>query len=107
MILRRQLPAWSPVTARALGAALRPSAEALSRIERRIAEEYQASSVILVESGTVALALGFLASAPEGHRPRIGLPAWGCFDLMTAADTVDAEGFLNDLDPRSEEHTSE
>jgi dTDP-4-amino-4,6-dideoxygalactose transaminase len=89
------------VTARALGAALRPSAEALPRIERRIAEEYQASSVILVESGTVALAMGFLASAPEGHRPRIGLPAWGCFDLMTAADTVDAEVFLYDLDPRT------
>jgi dTDP-4-amino-4,6-dideoxygalactose transaminase len=101
MILRRQLPAWSPVTARALGAALRPSAEALPRIERRIAEEYRASSVILVQSGTVALALGFLASAPEGHRPRIGLPAWGCFDLMTAADTVNAEVRLYDLDPRT------
>ena len=101
MILRRQLPAWSPLTAGALGAAVWPSADALSRIEQRITEEYQASSVILVQSGTVALALGFLASAPEGHRPRIGLPAWGCFDLMTAADTVDAEVLLYDLDPHT------
>jgi dTDP-4-amino-4,6-dideoxygalactose transaminase len=101
MILRRQLPAWSPLTAGALVAAFWPSADALSRIERRIAEEYQASSVILVQSGTVGLALGFLASAPEGDRPRIGLPAWGCFDLMTAADAVNAEVLLYDLDPHT------
>ena len=99
MILRRQLPAWSPLTAGALGAALWPPADAFSRIEGRIAQEYEPSSMLLVRSGTAALALGFLASAREGHRPRIGLPAWGCFDLMTAADSADAEVLFYDLEP--------
>src|ERR1043166_3630260 len=99
MILRRPLPAWSPLTAGALGAALWPPADALSRIEGRIAQEYEPSSMLLVRSGTAALALGFLASAREGHRPRIGLPAWGCFDLMTAADSADAEVLFYDLEP--------
>ncbi|MGQ0703279.1 MAG: hypothetical protein ACT4PM_09125, partial [Gemmatimonadales bacterium] len=84
MIARRQLPAWSPITVRALVAGLLPRPAAVSRIERQIAREYGTSSLVLTASGTVALALGFLAAAPEGERPRVGLPAWGCYDLMTA-----------------------
>lgn len=101
MIVRRQLPAWSPLTVRALGAGVIPSGAALDRVERGINDAYQASGVILTASGTIALAIGFLASAPAGQRPRIGLPGWGCYDLMTAADAVDAEVLLYDLDPPS------
>jgi dTDP-4-amino-4,6-dideoxygalactose transaminase len=47
----------------------------------------------------VALALAILAAAPRGRRARVLLPAWGCYDLMTAADSADAEVLLYDLDP--------
>jgi perosamine synthetase len=99
MALRRQLPAWSPLTLRAIAAGLHPPPDALPDIERRIRTEYGAASVLLTSSGTVALALGYLAAAPPGSRPRVALPAWACPDLMTAADAVDAEVVLYDLDP--------
>jgi len=76
-----------------------PASNALENVEQRIRTEYGAAKVILTASGTVALALAFLAAAPRGKRPRIALPAWGCYDLMTAADAVEAEVLLYDLDP--------
>jgi dTDP-4-amino-4,6-dideoxygalactose transaminase len=76
-----------------------PPRKAFERITQRIHSEYGSSSILLTASGTVALALAFLASAKRGRRPRIALPAWGCYDMMTAADTADAEVFLYDLDP--------
>jgi perosamine synthetase len=98
MILRHQLPAWSPLHLGALVAGIRPAGDALSRIARRIRSEYGSPGVILTASGTIALSLAFLA-ARRGIRPRVALPAWGCYDLMTAADVVDAEVLLYDLDP--------
>ncbi len=99
MALRWQLPVWSPLTLGAVGAGILPGANALNTIERRIKEEYGAAGVMLTGSGTIALALAYLASVAEGARPRVALPAWACPDLMTAADAVDAEVVLYDLDP--------
>ena len=102
MIWRRQLPAWSPVTVRALAA----GALASSRDGRHTAAlgallgaDYGAVALQLTESGTAALALAMLASSPQGTRPKVAMPAWGCYDLMTAADIADAEVVLYDLDP--------
>jgi perosamine synthetase len=99
---RRQLPAWSPISAGGLLA----GAGAPSGIGRHtewlthaLRTEYGAAAVQLTESGTVALALAMLAATPDGTRPSVALPAWGCYDLMTAADIVDAEVLLYDLDP--------
>ncbi len=102
MTLRRQLPAWSPVTLAGLGAGV--GAALLGRDSRdelraRIRAAYGASEVILTDSGTTALALAIRASAPAGARPRVALPAYGCFDLMTAADAAGAEVVLYDLEP--------
>ena len=102
MTWRRQLPAWSPITVGALVAgafARRGGARHTLRLGERLRAEYGAERVQLTESGTAALALAMLASAPEGARPRVALPAWGCYDLMTAADIADAEVILYDLDP--------
>lgn len=96
---RRQLPVWSPLSLGAVLAGVRPSPNAIPILERRIRHEYGPASVLLTASGTVALALGYLGSAPFGVRPRVALPAWACPDLMTAADAVDAEVMLYDLDP--------
>jgi perosamine synthetase len=99
---RRQLPAWSPVTIGALAAGASASskdARHAESLDARLRSEYGASVVQLTESGTAALALAMLAAAPEGTRPRVAMPAWGCYDLMTAADIADAEVVLYDLDP--------
>ncbi len=99
MILRHQLPVWSPLNVGALIAGAWPSADALHRVESRILQEYVPRKVVLTASGTVALAMAFMAATPPGKRPRVALPGWGCYDLMTAADAVDAEVLLYDLDP--------
>lgn len=99
---RKQLPAWSPVTIRALAAgafASNRGGRHVASLDARLRDEYGASSVQLTESGTAALALAMLASAPEGTRPRVAMPAWVCYDVMTAADMADAEVILYDLDP--------
>lgn len=101
---RRQLPVWSPVTARALAAGAIASGRVgrhVASLADRIQSEYGASVIQLTNSGTAALALAMLAAAPEGTRPRVAMPAWGCYDLMTAADIVEAEVILYDLDPAS------
>jgi perosamine synthetase len=97
--LRWQLPVWSPLTLGSVAAGIFPKADALDALERRIREEYGAAGVMLTGSGTVALALAYMASAPSGSRPRVALPAWACPDLMTAADAVGAEVVLYDLNP--------
>lgn len=99
-MLRHQLPVRSPVTLRTLGAGLLPGHRAPEELAGRIREEYGATEVLLTASGTVALALAFRASAPDGDGPvRVALPAWGCPDLMTAADAAEAGVLLYDLDP--------
>lgn len=102
MIWRRQLPAWSPVTIGALAAGAftsRGDRRPIASLDARVRSEYGSSRVQLTESGTAALALAMLAAAPEGSRPRVAMPAWACYDLMTAADIADAEVILYDLDP--------
>lgn len=101
MIRRRQLPAWSPVTAGALATGLFSTGgdgHHRASLNARLRAEHGAALVKLTDSGTSALALAMLATAPEGSRPRVALPAWSCYDLMTAADAADAEVILYDLD---------
>jgi perosamine synthetase len=99
---RRQLPAWSPVTIGALAVGASASgkdARHTASLSTRLRSEYGAAAIQLTESGTAALALAMLAATPEGTRPRVAMPAWGCYDLMTAADIANAEVVLYDLDP--------
>jgi dTDP-4-amino-4,6-dideoxygalactose transaminase len=98
---RRQLPAWSPVSAGALaaGALASPDGRHTASLTTRLRAEYGAVEVQLTVSGTAALSLAMLAAARQGTRPRVAMPAWGCYDLMTAADIADAEVILYDLDP--------
>lgn len=55
---------------------------------------------MLVESGTQALTLALsLAVAGSGRPPRVALPAFGCFDLASAAVGADADVMVYDIDP--------
>jgi perosamine synthetase len=97
--MRHQPPVWSPLTLRAIGAGVFPSSRALAELSARVGAEYGSQGVLLTSSGTVALSLAFLAAAGKASRPRVALPGWACYDLMTAADAVDAEVLFYDLDP--------
>lgn len=102
--MRHQLPAYSPVSAKAailaagqlfeLGEDPRPMLQAL--LER----EYDADTVLLFGSGTQALTIAIQEARrrvdPEAP---IALPAFSCFDVASAAVGAEARVALYDLDP--------
>ncbi len=92
--LRRQLPAHSPVPlsalVRSLGAWVPGLGDARDRLAGLLAEEYDASDVELLGSGTQALTRAIrwavVESEARAHGRRgIALPAYSCFDLASAA----------------------
>lgn len=76
--------------------------QALSEVEALLRSSYAAREVLLTDSGTSALALALrLAAARDGSggERSVALPAWGCYDLATAADVAGLPVLLYDLDP--------
>ncbi|MHB1329262.1 MAG: DegT/DnrJ/EryC1/StrS family aminotransferase, partial [Gemmatimonadales bacterium] len=98
--MRAQLPVWSPISARILASGLARAAgsDPLGLLEARLAAEYRAQSVVLTDGGTSALTLALRSLGPA---PVVGLPAYGCFDLATAAVGANATLRFYDVDPAS------
>jgi dTDP-4-amino-4,6-dideoxygalactose transaminase len=100
---RRQLPAYSPLPARALFAAaagfLGGAASARTSVATALTRQYDADDVLLTDGGTGALTLALRASLAGASGAAAALPAYGCYDLATAADGTGAPVLLYDLDP--------
>jgi dTDP-4-amino-4,6-dideoxygalactose transaminase len=104
---RKQLPVYSPVTVGSVAAAFIASATGGERARSRVLElvraEYGPRELLLLDSGTSALMLALRAACREaeeaGRAPLVALPAYGCFDLATAAVGANARVVLYDLDP--------
>ena len=104
---RKQLPVYSPVTVGSVAAAFIASATGGERARKRVLElvcaEYGPRDVLLLDSGTSALTLALRAARrgaeAAGRVPLVALPAYGCFDLATAAVGADVRIVLYDLDP--------
>lgn len=100
---RYQPPVYSPLRARSLvigaWAALSPSGRPLAALRQLLGRRFGAASVILCESGTGALQLALDRCRRRDGRLRVALPAYACFDVVTAAVGVDAELSFYDLDP--------
>ncbi|MFL5506042.1 MAG: DegT/DnrJ/EryC1/StrS family aminotransferase, partial [Gemmatimonadales bacterium] len=104
---RKQLPVFSPVTVGSVAAAFIASATGGERARSRVLElvraEYGPRDLLLLDSGTSALMLAMRAVRREaeaaGRAPLVALPAYGCFDLATAAVGADVRVVLYDLDP--------
>jgi dTDP-4-amino-4,6-dideoxygalactose transaminase len=99
-MFRRQLPAHSPLSFKALlsglGGAL--GADAHDALVGRIRAHWGATNVALTGSGTDALTLALRTALLD--RPRIvALPAYGCYDLATAIVGSHARAVLYDIDP--------
>ncbi len=99
-MFRRQLPAYSPLTFTGLalgarGVHGRPD----ERLATFLAGRYRAHRVVLTGSGTQALTLALRAS-PRGDRaPVVALPAYACYDVVSAAVGADARILFYDIDP--------
>lgn len=104
--LRRVPPVHSPVPAAALAGGLRAlvagEGDLRRRMERRLVRRFGARRVVFTDSGTSALTLA-LAGAAEvgGGGLRVALPAFGCYDLVTAVRGAGVEPVLYDVHPRT------
>jgi dTDP-4-amino-4,6-dideoxygalactose transaminase len=67
-------------------------------VRERIRSHWSARDVALTDCGTSALSLA-LRAAVERRGGVVALPAYGCYDLATAAVGADARVVLYDLDP--------
>lgn len=108
---RHQLPAYSPVTARALAAGLQAGLVAAAGVgtdprellRRHLEEAYAARRVLLLGSGTQALTLALEVArfgGEDGEAP-VALPAYSCFDVATAAVGAGVPVRFYDLDPET------
>jgi dTDP-4-amino-4,6-dideoxygalactose transaminase len=104
MDIRHQLPAYSPITARAsllaVAQALHFGEDPRSRLRALLEREYESRSVLLCGSGTQALTIAIReAGRRVDHDSPVALPAFCCFDVASAAVGADARIMLYDLDP--------
>jgi len=98
-----QLPVRSPLPLGAIVAGVpglwadgRGPAE---RLERTLRDRFAARAALLLDGGTSALAVALRGAAAEaGGRPA-ALPAYGCFDIATAALGAGVRALLYDTDP--------
>lgn len=102
MPLRYVAPAYSPVDLRAaVEAAFAPGfVEIESVVSHKLATRFGADRVRLVDSGTTALKLAIAAA----HAVRAGhcvLPAFGCYDLASAAIGAGVPVQLYDVSPKT------
>ena len=103
MTWQRQLPAYSPLPLRAvLAGAMGLTTggdEARRSVAATLKRHFGARDVLLTDSGTGALTLAIGACLAGKAGATVALPAYGCYDLATAADGADVPVVLYDLDP--------
>ena len=98
--MRRMPPVHTPIPLPALlagvAAAIRgfDSARLLARVE----SEYRPRTVLLTDSGTSALRLALESLRGRG-RASVALPAYSCYDLLSAAHGAGVDVEFYDLDP--------
>ena len=101
MIGRHQLPVSSTITAgsllRALTPALGAGAHARSALGAELRTAFGANDVVLVDSGTSALAMALRVVTPVGGV--VALPAYACVDIGAAAIYARVRVRLYDVDP--------
>jgi dTDP-4-amino-4,6-dideoxygalactose transaminase len=102
---RRQLPAYSPLSLRAVlagAAGLLGGAEtARVAVAAALTRALGAADVLLTDSGTTALTLAIRGCLAERPGTAVALPAYSCYDLATAADGALAPVVLYDLVPET------
>ncbi|HEX9893127.1 MAG TPA: DegT/DnrJ/EryC1/StrS family aminotransferase [Gemmatimonadales bacterium] len=88
-----------PAVAAGIKAALKGDQGARDRFERVLAAHHGVTRVLLTDSGTAALTLAMRLAMTATGRSRIALPAYCCYDLVTALNGARADVVLYDVDP--------
>jgi perosamine synthetase len=96
-------PVLSPLTAGAILAgfhsAVRNDHGAAHRLARALESFHGSGRAILTDSGTTALTLAMRWCLASTGRNKVALPAFCCFDLVTALQGAGADVTFYDLDP--------
>lgn len=103
MMLRRQLPAYSPLTVgslrRAVVHGLGPGMDGQADLTAALERDYAADHAVLLGSGTQALQVALELAMGQVGDAAVALPAFTCFDVATAAVGARARMRFYDLDP--------
>ncbi len=103
--MRRQLASYSPLRAHRLLAAAKTAVLApertLAELEARLAARFDAPLVLLTDSGTHALQIAMELAQELRPGGPMALPAYSCFDLVTAAAGAHVPVMFYDIDPIS------
>ena len=105
-MLRRQLPVYSPISLASLLSGWKSliagsSDRATAAIRSAISDKFAADEILLTDSGTTALRLAIRGTCEARGKRLVALPAYGCYDLATAADGAGAEVVLYDVNPQT------
>jgi len=96
-------PVYSPLSAQAIGAGVRAALfgdrGARERLAKALGEFHGVTRVVLTDSGTTALRLAMQAAMEQSGRRHVALPAYCCYDLVTALNGAGAGVVLYDVDP--------
>lgn len=98
---RRQLPVYSPIRFGSLMAGLGAAVglgRPRDRLRSRLTNDYGAAGLILTDSGTTALRLAIAGALEEAGGEIVALPAYCCYDVVTAAVGAGARVRLYDVD---------
>ncbi len=98
--LRYLPPVASPLSLRSIAAGF-SGGDVRSELARLLATEYGYQWVTLTSSGTSALELSLRAAMTTTGRSQVALPAYACFDLITAAWGAGATVAFYDIDPQT------
>jgi hypothetical protein len=103
VIMRRQLPVYSPVSAASIRQAivhgLGPGMDGQADLRAALESEYAADQAVLLGSGTQALQVAIELAMRQVGDVAVALPAFTCFDVATAAVGARARIRFYDVDP--------
>lgn len=99
-MIHYQPPAYSPLTMRALVSGALGRGDPTPDLAATLRHRYGSQAVVLQDSGTSALTSALGVASPVSP-VIVGLPAYGCYDMATAAIGAGADVVLYDLDPET------
>jgi dTDP-4-amino-4,6-dideoxygalactose transaminase len=108
-MLRKQMPACTPIGWRAVAAATaaladrgdRTKADGFETVRALLAAHFSARTVLLTDTGTGALQIALRAAGARAPGAPVALPAYCCYDVATAAVGAGVPVLFYDLDSRT------
>jgi dTDP-4-amino-4,6-dideoxygalactose transaminase len=100
-----QLPVYSPLSLaalrRGLSSALDPSDSTTRLLRHRLKTRYESQDAVLLDSGTTALSIALEACCAGRPGGGVAIPAYSCYDIVTAVNAAGVDVHLYDIDPRT------